>query len=126
MDSYGRRRRRAVDGEQLLALGAAAVAEAGREARAKAGRARMRRLILIYLTISIRFAERRRADQRAELAKACARTDAPTRGFQSCDFFSCSESSVLQAARRVSASAPRTVLHSSRPDEPPPVDILQN
>ena len=40
MDSHGRRRRRAVDGEQLLALGAAAVAEAGREARAEAGRAK--------------------------------------------------------------------------------------
>ena len=40
VDSHGRRRRRAVDGEQLLALGAAAVAEAGREARAEAGRAK--------------------------------------------------------------------------------------
>ena len=40
VDSHGRRRRRAVDGEQLLALGAAAVAEAGREACTKAGRAK--------------------------------------------------------------------------------------
>ena len=40
LSSHGRRRRRAVDGEQLLALGAAAVAEAGREARAEAGRAK--------------------------------------------------------------------------------------
>ena len=40
VDSHGRRRRRAVNGEQLLALGAAAVAEAGREARAEAGRAK--------------------------------------------------------------------------------------
>ena len=40
LSSHRRRRRRAVDGEQLLALGAAAVAEAGREARAKAGRAK--------------------------------------------------------------------------------------
>ena len=40
LSSHGRRRRRAVDGEQLLALGAAAVAEAGREACAKAGRAK--------------------------------------------------------------------------------------
>ena len=40
VDSYGRRRRRAVDGEQLLALGAAAVAKAGGEACAKAGRAK--------------------------------------------------------------------------------------
>ena len=40
VDSHGRRRRRAVDGEQLLALGAAAVAEAGGEACAEAGRAK--------------------------------------------------------------------------------------
>ena len=40
MDSHGRRRRRAVNGKQLLALGAAAVAEAGREACTKAGRAK--------------------------------------------------------------------------------------
>lgn len=40
MSSHRGRRRRAVDGEQLLALGAAAVAEAGREACAKAGRAK--------------------------------------------------------------------------------------
>ena len=40
VDSHGRRRRRAVDGEQLLALGAAAVAKAGGEACAKAGRAK--------------------------------------------------------------------------------------
>ena len=40
LSSHGRRRRRAVDGEQLLALGAAAVAEAGGEACAKAGRAK--------------------------------------------------------------------------------------
>ena len=40
LSSHRRRRRRAVDGEQLLALGAAAVAEAGREARAEAGRAK--------------------------------------------------------------------------------------
>ena len=42
LSSDRRRRRRAVDGEQLLALGAcgtAAVAEAGREACTKAGRA---------------------------------------------------------------------------------------
>ena len=42
LSSHRRRRRRAVDGEQLLALGAcgaAAVAEAGREACTKAGRA---------------------------------------------------------------------------------------
>ena len=40
LSSHRGRRRRAVDGEQLLALGAAAVAEAGREARAEAGRAK--------------------------------------------------------------------------------------
>ena len=40
LSSNRRRRRRAVDGEQLLALGAAAVAEAGREACTKAGRAK--------------------------------------------------------------------------------------
>ena len=40
ISSDRRRRRRAVDGEQLLALGAAAVAEAGREACTKAGRAK--------------------------------------------------------------------------------------
>ena len=40
LSSHWRRRRRAVDGEQLLALGASAVAEAGREARAEAGRAK--------------------------------------------------------------------------------------
>ena len=36
LSSHWRRRRRAVDGEQLLALGAAAVAKAGGEACAKA------------------------------------------------------------------------------------------
>ena len=182
VDSHGRRRRRAVDGEQLLALGATAVAKAGGEACAEAGRAkedgvgraavvivdsvasppavadfpalqfdkgladvvealaraviqrrrrraargaheeakeqqsrddvvehdhaerflpvfgdattsratalssRMRRLILIYLTRYLYPAERRRADQRAELAKACASSDAPTRGFSSVRF----------------------------------------
>ena len=40
MSSHGRRRRRAFDREQFLALGAAAVAEAGREACAEAGRAK--------------------------------------------------------------------------------------
>ena len=40
LSSHGRRRRRAVDGEQLLALGAAAVAKARGEACAKAGRAK--------------------------------------------------------------------------------------
>ena len=40
MSSHRRRRRRAVDGEQFLALGAAAVAKAGGEACAKAGRAK--------------------------------------------------------------------------------------
>ena len=40
LSSDRRRRRRAVDGEQLLALSAAAVAEAGREACTKAGRAK--------------------------------------------------------------------------------------
>ena len=40
VDSHGRRRRRAVDGEQLLAFGAAAVAKARGEARAKARRAK--------------------------------------------------------------------------------------
>ena len=40
LSSNRRRRRRAVDGEQLLALSAAAVAEAGREACTKAGRAK--------------------------------------------------------------------------------------
>ena len=40
LSSHRRRRRRAVDGEQLLALGAAAVAEAGGEACTKAGRAK--------------------------------------------------------------------------------------
>ena len=40
MSSHGRRRRRAVNGKQLLALGAAAVAEAGGEACAKAPRAK--------------------------------------------------------------------------------------
>ena len=39
LSSHRGRRRRAVDGEQLLALGAAAVAKAGGEACAKAGRA---------------------------------------------------------------------------------------
>ena len=40
MSSDRRRRRRAVDGEQLFALGAAAVAKAGGEACAKARRAK--------------------------------------------------------------------------------------
>ena len=40
ISSDRRRRRRAVNGEQLLALDAAAVAEAGREACTKAGRAK--------------------------------------------------------------------------------------
>ena len=40
LSSHGRRRRRAVDGEQLLALGAAAVAKAGGEACAEAGSAK--------------------------------------------------------------------------------------
>ena len=40
LSSHGRRRRRAVDGEQLLALGAAAVTKTGGEACAKAGRAK--------------------------------------------------------------------------------------
>ena len=40
MSSDRRRWRRAVDGEQLLALGAAAVAKAGGEACAEAGRAK--------------------------------------------------------------------------------------
>ena len=40
LSSHRGRRRRAVDGEQLLALGAAAVAKAGGEACAKAGRAK--------------------------------------------------------------------------------------
>ena len=40
MSSHWRRRRRAVDGEQLFALGAAAVAKAGGEACAEAGRAK--------------------------------------------------------------------------------------
>ena len=40
MSSHRRRRRRAVNGEQLLALGASAVAKAGGEACAKAGRAK--------------------------------------------------------------------------------------
>ena len=40
LSSHGRRRRRAVDGEQLLALGAAAVAKAGGEACAKTRRAK--------------------------------------------------------------------------------------
>ena len=40
LSSHRRRRRRAVNGEQLLALDAAAVAEAGREACTKAGRAK--------------------------------------------------------------------------------------
>ena len=111
LSSHGRRRRRAVDGEQLLALGAAAVAEAGWEARAEAGRAKedgVGRAAVVVLVAgayeqpnapahpdlphySIR-AERRRADQRAELAKACASSDAPTeatRGSSSAIFFSC-------------------------------------
>ena len=41
LSSHRGRRRRAVDGEQLLALGAAAVAKAGGEACAKAGRAKV-------------------------------------------------------------------------------------
>ena len=40
LSSHWRRRRRAVDGEQLLALGAAAVAKAGGEACTKAWRAK--------------------------------------------------------------------------------------
>merc|ERR1719331_2197086 len=40
LSSHRRRQRRAVDGEQFLALGAAAVAKAGGEARAEAGRAK--------------------------------------------------------------------------------------
>ena len=40
ISSHRRRRRRAVDGEQLLALDAAAVAKAGREACAKTRRAK--------------------------------------------------------------------------------------
>ena len=40
LSSHRGRRRRAVDGEQLLALGAAAVAKAGGEACTKAGRAK--------------------------------------------------------------------------------------
>ena len=140
LSSHGRRRRRAVDGEQLLALGAAAVAKAGGEACAKAGRAKedgVGRAAVVVLVAgayeqpnapahpdlphySIR-AERRRADQRAELAKACASSDATTRDFSSTRsaIFFPARASVLRAARRGIPSpsrAPETILHISRPD----------